>query len=70
MCLFHVCGFCFGFKRQCEVYVPNKLRDYPSFSEDKSKLRTKIIRSLLYLNYLIAITDIACVVLRMSMEDY
>ncbi len=37
-------------------YVPNRLRGsqwgiYPSFSEDNSKLRTKIMRSLLYLNY-------------------
>ncbi len=59
--------------------VPNRRRDglswfsmrnCPSFSEDNSKLRTKIMRSLLYLNYLIVITDIASVILRMSMEDY
>ena len=34
------------------------------------ELRTKIMRSLLSLNYLIAITDIVCMILRMSMEDY
>ena len=44
-------------------YVPNRLRGYwgsqwgigLSFSEDNSKLRSEIMRSLLYLNYLIII---------------
>ena len=62
----------------CTILYQIRLRDYHgsqwgiclSFSQDNSKLRTKIMRSLLYLNYLIAITDITCAILRMSMEDY
>ena len=47
-------------------YLPNRLQDYqgfqwgicPSFSKDNSKSRTKIMRSLLHLNYLFAICSL------------